>query len=108
MPPHKKVVILVHPTDFTGKFVFHCHVTFHEDHGMMAVVQVVRKLTAGQARTYNVHVVNSGPGTEEYFADARQPTSTHGAWRDCGLTIAGSPIGVQSYRVAGQESARFC
>ncbi len=34
MPAHQKVV-LVHPTDFTGKFVFHCHVTFHEDHGMI-------------------------------------------------------------------------
>jgi FtsP/CotA-like multicopper oxidase with cupredoxin domain len=50
MPPHQKVVILMRPTDYTGKFVFHCHVTAHEDNGMMAVVQVVRKLTAGQAR----------------------------------------------------------
>jgi FtsP/CotA-like multicopper oxidase with cupredoxin domain len=29
-------------TDFTGKFVIHCHVLFHEDNGMMAAVQVVR------------------------------------------------------------------
>ena len=42
--------MLQHPTDFTGKFVMHCHVTFHEDHGMMAAVQVVRNLTAAQAR----------------------------------------------------------
>ncbi|MCU0306267.1 MAG: multicopper oxidase family protein [Thermoleophilia bacterium] len=27
--------------DFTGKFVFHCHVLFHEDNGMMSTVQVV-------------------------------------------------------------------
>ena len=39
------------PIDFTGKFVFHCHVTFHEDHGMMATVQVVREPTAAQARS---------------------------------------------------------
>ena len=32
------------PTDFTGKFVFHCHVLGHEDNGMMAVVQVVKNL----------------------------------------------------------------
>ena len=32
------------PTDFTGKFVFHCHVLGHEDNGMMAVVQVLKKL----------------------------------------------------------------
>ena len=27
-------------TDFTGKFVFHCHILNHEDNGMMAVVKV--------------------------------------------------------------------
>ncbi len=51
LPPKSKVVILMRPTDFTGKFVMHCHVTFHEDHGMMAAVQVVRNLTAAQARS---------------------------------------------------------
>jgi len=50
LPPGSHTVILMHPTDFTGKFVFHCHVTFHEDHGMMATVQVVREPTAEQAR----------------------------------------------------------
>ena len=25
------------PTDFTGKFVYHCHVLGHEDAGMMGV-----------------------------------------------------------------------
>lgn len=41
LPPGKTVVIRMRPTDFTGKFVFHCHMTFHEDHGMMGVVEVV-------------------------------------------------------------------
>ena len=41
----------MHPTDFTGKFVFHCHITFHEDHGMMATVQVVRNPTAAQLQS---------------------------------------------------------
>ena len=50
LPPKSKVVILMRPTDFTGKFVMHCHVTFHEDNGMMAAVQVVRSLTAAQAQ----------------------------------------------------------
>jgi suppressor of ftsI len=50
LAPGSQTVILMHPTDFTGKFVFHCHVTFHEDHGMMATVQVVREPTATQAR----------------------------------------------------------
>ncbi|MDQ3874704.1 MAG: multicopper oxidase domain-containing protein [Actinomycetota bacterium] len=26
--------------DFTGKYVFHCHILAHEDNGMMAVVNV--------------------------------------------------------------------
>ena len=50
LPPHSHTVVLMAPTDFTGKFVFHCHVTFHEDHGMMATVQVVREPTAAQSR----------------------------------------------------------
>jgi FtsP/CotA-like multicopper oxidase with cupredoxin domain len=41
MPPHSTIKILTRPSDFTGKFVFHCHMTFHEDHGMMGVVTVV-------------------------------------------------------------------
>ncbi len=55
LPPESKTVILMAPTDFTGKFVFHCHITFHEDHGMMATVQVVREPTATQARRSVVH-----------------------------------------------------
>jgi suppressor of ftsI len=50
LPPESKTVVLMQPIDFTGKFVFHCHITFHEDHGMMATVQVVREPTAAQAR----------------------------------------------------------
>lgn len=37
-----KVVIRQKYTDFTGRFVIHCHILFHEDHGMMAPVQVVK------------------------------------------------------------------
>ncbi len=36
------VVIRQKFTDFTGRFVFHCHILFHEDNGMMAPVRVVR------------------------------------------------------------------
>lgn len=48
LPPQSTVVIRMRPTDFTGKFVIHCHVTNHEDRGMMAVVQVLRHPTAAQ------------------------------------------------------------
>ena len=27
--------------DYTGKFVYHCHILNHEDNGMMGVVEVV-------------------------------------------------------------------
>ena len=37
-----RVVIRQRYTDFTGRFVIHCHILFHEDHGMMAPVRVVR------------------------------------------------------------------
>jgi FtsP/CotA-like multicopper oxidase with cupredoxin domain len=39
--PHQDVVMRTRFTDFTGKYVFHCHILNHEDNGMMAVVDVV-------------------------------------------------------------------
>lgn len=36
-----RVVIRQRYTDFTGRFVIHCHILFHEDNGMMAPVRVV-------------------------------------------------------------------
>jgi suppressor of ftsI len=41
MPPKSTLKLLTRPTDFTGTFVYHCHMTFHEDHGMMGVVKVI-------------------------------------------------------------------
>lgn len=41
LPPGKDVVVRIPFDDFTGKFVFHCHILNHEDNGMMAVVDVV-------------------------------------------------------------------
>jgi FtsP/CotA-like multicopper oxidase with cupredoxin domain len=34
-------------SDFTGRTVFHCHILFHEDHGMMGVVDIVNKDGSG-------------------------------------------------------------
>jgi suppressor of ftsI len=42
------VVIRMRPIDFTGRFVFHCHITNHEDRGMMMAVQVLRHPTRAQ------------------------------------------------------------
>jgi FtsP/CotA-like multicopper oxidase with cupredoxin domain len=46
LPPGSRTVVLVQANDFTGRFVFHCHVTFHEDRGMMATIEVVRSPAA--------------------------------------------------------------
>jgi hypothetical protein len=48
LAPKSRTVIRMNPTDFTGKFVIHCHVANHEDRGMMAAVQVLREPSAAQ------------------------------------------------------------
>ena len=40
IPAKGEVVIRQRFADFTGKFVFHCHILAHEDNGMMAIVDV--------------------------------------------------------------------
>ena len=40
LPAKGEVVIRQRFADFTGKFVFHCHILAHEDNGMMAIVDV--------------------------------------------------------------------
>lgn len=42
LPANGEVVIRTQFLDFDGKFVLHCHILFHEDHGMMQVVAVVK------------------------------------------------------------------
>ena len=40
IPKHETVRFIVHYSDFPGKWMFHCHILAHEDHGMMAVLEV--------------------------------------------------------------------
>jgi FtsP/CotA-like multicopper oxidase with cupredoxin domain len=40
--PHETIVVAGHFSDFTGKFVIHCHMLDHEDHGLMTQFEVVR------------------------------------------------------------------
>lgn len=42
IPAESTVVIRTKYQDFDGKYVLHCHILFHEDHGMMQVVEVVK------------------------------------------------------------------
>ncbi len=41
LPLQGEVVIRIPFHDFTGKFVYHCHILNHEDNGMMGIVEVV-------------------------------------------------------------------
>jgi FtsP/CotA-like multicopper oxidase with cupredoxin domain len=40
IPPHGSVKILIDFEDYVGKFVYHCHILNHEDHGMMGTIVV--------------------------------------------------------------------
>ncbi len=46
LEPHDRIVIAGHFSDHLGKFVIHCHMLDHEDHGLMTQFEVVR--TAAQ------------------------------------------------------------
>jgi len=74
LPPKSKTVVLMHPIDFTGKFVIHCHVTFHEDHGMMAAVQVVREPTATQMKRAVVRDGDLAISSGAYGSSAPPPS----------------------------------
>ena len=41
IPAFGEIVIRTRFLDFTGKFVYHCHILDHEDRGMMGVVEVI-------------------------------------------------------------------
>ncbi len=44
LDPGDRVVIAGHMSDFTGKYVVHCHMLDHEDHGLMSQFEVVKPL----------------------------------------------------------------
>jgi len=43
LDPGESVVVAARFTDYTGKFMIHCHMLDHEDDGMMATFEVVKK-----------------------------------------------------------------
>ncbi len=40
--PRERILVAGHFVDYTGKFVVHCHMLDHEDHGLMTQFEVVR------------------------------------------------------------------
>jgi FtsP/CotA-like multicopper oxidase with cupredoxin domain len=49
VPPFGSIKIRHRFEDFTGVFPMHCHILFHEDHGMMLLVEVVDGAGGGAA-----------------------------------------------------------
>ncbi|GAA2062949.1 multicopper oxidase family protein [Williamsia deligens] len=45
LPPFGNLTMRTRFADFTGKFVMHCHILFHEDHGMMQLLEVIDRPT---------------------------------------------------------------
>ena len=41
LDPHDEVIVAGRMSDFTGKYVVHCHMLDHEDHGLMSQFEVV-------------------------------------------------------------------
>ena len=58
VPAGGSVTIRIHPTDFVGKSVFHCHVDFHEDNGMMGVFQIVKDPPPSEVNANRVLYMN--------------------------------------------------
>jgi FtsP/CotA-like multicopper oxidase with cupredoxin domain len=54
IPAGGSVTVRIHPTDFVGKAVFHCHVSFHEDNGMMGVFQILKNPPASEVHANQV------------------------------------------------------
>jgi FtsP/CotA-like multicopper oxidase with cupredoxin domain len=40
IPKHSSARIIVRYDDYPGKWMFHCHILDHEDHGMMGILEV--------------------------------------------------------------------
>jgi FtsP/CotA-like multicopper oxidase with cupredoxin domain len=40
VPKGEAVRFIVQYTDYPGKWMYHCHILDHEDHGMMGILEV--------------------------------------------------------------------
>lgn len=41
LPPFGSITMRTRFLEFTGKYVYHCHILFHEDMGMMGIVEAI-------------------------------------------------------------------
>jgi FtsP/CotA-like multicopper oxidase with cupredoxin domain len=68
LPAFGTLTIRTRFLDYTGKFVWHCHILFHEDHGMMQLLEVVKN---GRPET----LAAVAPGAD--FASEQNPLECH-------------------------------
>jgi FtsP/CotA-like multicopper oxidase with cupredoxin domain len=69
LPPFGTLTLRMRFLDYAGKFVWHCHILFHEDHGMMQLLEVVKN---GRPQT-----VAALPAGTELAAAAQNPLECH-------------------------------
>jgi FtsP/CotA-like multicopper oxidase with cupredoxin domain len=73
VPPFGSLTIRSRFLDYTGVFVMHCHVLFHEDHGMMELIEVYGKGGPGPRRIPTTSTMDMSR------AELCDPTSTPGS-----------------------------
>jgi spore coat protein A, manganese oxidase len=59
LDPGDSVVVAARFTDYTGRFMLHCHMLDHEDHGLMATFKVYRPTKSGTSSATSAKVVSS-------------------------------------------------
>jgi suppressor of ftsI len=77
LPVGGEVVIRMHFTDFTGEYVYHCHILAHEDRGMMGTVKVEGPTGAAPGH----HAAETAPSRSE---NVRRSPPTRSAARPPG------------------------
>ncbi len=75
------------PADFTGTYIFHCHVLQHEDMGMMAAISVSAPDASGQCSScmgYDCSVASSARSSDELPVAVAAPVTSSAAAQQSG------------------------
>ena len=57
LDPFDEIVVAGKMSDYTGKYVVHCHMLDHEDHGLMSQFEVVEPRTRSRPATLELELV---------------------------------------------------
>jgi FtsP/CotA-like multicopper oxidase with cupredoxin domain len=74
LPGHGNITIRFKPLTYTGLAVFHCHILFHEDSGMMATIRFVK--SGGKASVVEAAGMPSVHDQAEVLSDVLDPGVT--------------------------------